>query len=337
MTMGELVCLGAQRIGLNIQMRSSSPRHESSNSRSPLIPILAPLFQGEWSHHGQGVSCPPHPPPPPGGSRHALSMWTSQHGMLLETLTLHARHMGERTQDLRAATSMWSLDYLWLLLPPATAGAILLRHGLPLDPSSCHLDIDVRGAPVQLQMPNSGRALQGDASIQAHLEFLTRQHLSPLFSALHSCAGLPIKILWGNAARIFSDILKAMVDTASAHGDATTLSDVARHGHALLTAPVWPDLAPNPLWEHGGRPDSFEAIQAPSSLYAQCCLRHRLAGQVHCSKCPLEPVSLCTKHAKRRVSKEATPDSPSAAHPQRSSTSFACDANRLPLRETGSD
>lgn len=334
--MDALVCLGARRLGLNIQMRSSSPRHESSNGRSPLIPILAPLFQGEWSHHGQGVSCPPHPPPPPGGSRHALSTWTSQHGMLLETLTLHARHMGERTQDLRAATSMWSLDYLWLLLPPAMAGVIFLRRGLPLDPASCLLDIDARGAPVQLQMPDSGCALQGDASIQAHLEFLTRQHLSPLFSALHSCSGLPIKILWGNAVRILSDILETMTDASNVHGDETTLSDVARHGSALLTARVWLDLTPNPLWVHGGRPASFAAIQAPSSLYAQCCLRHRLAGQVHCSKCPLEPTSLRTQHAARRVSTEATPDSQPASHLRRSSTGFACDASRLPLRETDS-
>lgn len=262
-----------------------------------MIPILAPLLQGEWAYYGEGVTCPPHPTPPAGGARHALPALTKQPATLREVLVRQARHLGIPGDDLRATASAWSLDYLWLVLPASIAGACLLRHGLPLDPASCLLDVDVHGVPIRLHLPHEGQALRGDPDSQAHREDLVRLHLSPLFSALHAGSSLPLKILWGNAARVLADTFSALSDVARASGDEEARLHIARQGAAWLTARAWQDGEPNPLWLHGGKPPTLLAITSKSTCLAQCCLRHLLPGQVHCGRCPLAPAAIRTAMA----------------------------------------
>lgn len=256
-----------------------------------MIPILAPLFQREWAPYGEGVTCPPHPAPPGGGARHALPALTGTPATLREVLVRHAQHLGVEGKDLRATASGWSLDYLWLLLPATIAGACLLRHGLPLEPASCLLDLDAHGTPIRLHLPHEGQALRGDLDSQAHRETLVRSHLSPLFAALHAASGLPLKILWGNAARVLADIFAALSGMAHASGDEEAERHIACQGSACLTACAWQDGEPNPLWLHGGKPPDLLAITPPSSCYAQCCLRHLLPGLAHCGRCPLAPTA----------------------------------------------
>ncbi len=216
-------------------------------------------------------------------------MLTSQTTELREVLVRHAGCLGVGGRDLRATAAAWSLDYLWLVLPAVIAGACVLRHGVPIDLAVCLLDVDTRGGPARLHLPHEGQALKDDADAQLHRETLVRQHLSALFSALHASSGLPVKILWGNAARVMADILTALLDVARAAGDEEALRHIDQQGSALLTAQAWPDGEPNPLWLHGGKPPSLLAIGSPSACHAQCCLRHLLPGQLHCSRCPLAP------------------------------------------------
>lgn len=258
-----------------------------------MIPVLAPLFQDEWAPYGEGMTCPPHPAPPVDGARHLLPVLMGEPATLRTVLVRHARHLGVAGEDLRATAAAWSLDYLWLLLPATIAGACVLRHGLPLDPASCLLDLDAHGAPTRLHLPHEGQALRGDLDSQAHRETLVRSHLSPLFAALRAASGLPLKILWGNAARVLADIFAALSDVARASGDGDGNEEAERHvthqGSAWLTACAWPDGEPNPLWLHGGKPPTLLAITSPSSCHAQCCLRHLLPGLAHCGRCPLTP------------------------------------------------
>lgn len=258
-----------------------------------MIPTLAPLFQGEWAPYGEGVTCPPHSAPPMEGARHLLPALTEEPATLHEVLVRHARHLGVVGEDLRATAAAWSLGYLWLLLPATIAGACLLRHGLPLELTSCLLDVDAHGTPTRLHLPNEGQALRGDLDSHVHRETLVRSHLSPLFSALHAASGLPLKILWGNAARVLADIFAALPDMVRASGeeDGEAERHIARQGSAWLMARAWQDGEPNPLWLHGGKPPTLLAITSPSSCHAQCCLRHLLPGLAHCGRCPLAPAA----------------------------------------------
>lgn len=259
-----------------------------------------------------------------GGTRHRLTALTSQRSLLSEVLALHARHLDAPATDLRASASIWSLDYMWLLLPGAIAGVILLRHGLPLEPASCLLDVDAHGTPARLQLPDAGQALLNDSSGQKHLAFLVRQHLAPMFSALHVCSGLPLKILWGNAARVLADIFTAIQDVANINGTEA----------ALLTANTWPDGTINPLWLHGGQPTSLQAITSPSSRHAQCCLRHLIPTQIHCGRCPLDPAAVRAAIGAKRVNMTSTPDR--RPPPRHATSGAACGANHPPSPETGS-
>ncbi len=246
-----------------------------------MIPRLAPLFQGEWARYGAGVACPPRPAPAPGVSRRALASLTTQPACLRALLLRHARQLGLPGHDLRASASAWSLDYLWLVLPPSLAAACLLHHGLPLDPSGCLLDLAPHGAPICLHVPHEGTPLADDPACLE--QTLIRAHLSPLFAALHLGSKLPVKILWGNAARVLAEVFRALSGAARAQQDDAPLHRIAALAQALLDSPTLRDGQPNPLWLYSKRgvPDR----------HAQCCLRHLLPAQAHCEACPLAPTA----------------------------------------------
>jgi ferric iron reductase protein FhuF len=254
----------------------------------PMIPILGPLFAGEWAVYGEALTCPPHPEPVAGGRRCRLTDLLTHPTLLCEVLQSHAQHLGVEGGDLRATASAWSLDYLWMLLPATVGAACLLRHGLPVDPACLGLEIGPHGAPVRLNLAHQGGGLEaplGEDAALPHLEDLVLRHLQPVFEALHRQSRLPQKILWANARRVLTGIFDAIGATACEEMPRIA----ALRGH-LLNRPHGRDSATSPLCVASARHRNEGASGAGEpSLYAQCCLRHLLPGQTHCGPCPLSP------------------------------------------------
>jgi ferric iron reductase protein FhuF len=276
-----------------------------------MIPILAPLFDGQWAAYGEALTCPPHPEPVQGVKRHGLMELLTHPSLLRDVLRGHARHLGVEDGDLRAAASAWSLDYLWMLMPGTVAAASVLHHGLPIDPACVMLDIGANGAPVRLHLPHEGAGLAGEVMgadrvtadlgedpALRHLEDLFVLHLRPVFEALHTHGRLPRKILWANARRVLTEIFDALMPVGMTASDSDEgMPRLVAIRSALLNREQWRSGQPNPL-------SALHALQASrslhashpigvawhdSALYAQCCLRHLLPGQTHCGPCPLSP------------------------------------------------
>lgn len=86
-----------------------------------MIPLLMPLFQGEWMPYGETLACATRWP----CDTIPVSRLIRDEMELGEAIRLHARHRGVIGKDLRAVASVWSLEYLWALLPPVVAAAFL--------------------------------------------------------------------------------------------------------------------------------------------------------------------------------------------------------------------
>src|SRR5690606_11615469 len=109
--------------------------------------------------------------------------------------------------DLRASSSAWSLVYLWALLPPVATAASVLRHGFPMRADEVAVCLDADGLPECFHIRGEGASLAG-LSTAVRYEALLRDHLEPLFDAIHRQTRLPRKILWGNTARYLETVLE---------------------------------------------------------------------------------------------------------------------------------
>lgn len=242
-----------------------------------MIPLLAPVFQGDWAPYGETLACVAQPP------QDALQVADLLRAppLLADVLRRHAQHLG--TRDLRPVASAWSLDYLWALLPPAVAAASLLQHEFPLHPDSMWLTLDKGAQPLRFTIADEGRPRPGSTTA-ARYDMLLGAHLQPLFAALGAAAGLAPRVLWGNAARYLDTLLEQIVMLA---GDAPR---VAEDREQLLGLPTWPDGRRNLLYGQRRvimRIENGRAI--PIKLHRQCCLYHRLPGREFCGACPLAP------------------------------------------------
>lgn len=247
-----------------------------------MIPMLAPLFQGEWAPFGAGLSCLP---PPPGAIR--LDRLIAEPEHLAALLRRHAAHLG--TDDLRPVSTGWLLDYCWLLLPPFAAAATLLQHRLPLRPDQTWLTADADGHPERLYLAHDGAALPGTAAGTRYGE-LVYQHLPPLIAALARHGRVPERLLWGNAARRLDAVFEQIL-LAAAH-----LPHCRQDADALLHQAAWPDGRTNPFHSPRQRrrlpPGSAAADAATvAELHRECCLCYMLPGQEYCSACPLDPAN----------------------------------------------
>jgi ferric iron reductase protein FhuF len=245
-----------------------------------VIPILAPLFQGDWAAYGETLACAPRPP------ADAVPVTALLHdaALLDGVLRRHARHLGVpgNDNDLRAVASAWSLEYLWALLPPVVAAASVLQHGFPVRAEDMAVSLDEDGEPVRFHIAGEGHALPG-RSTAARFDGLLWQHLEPLFAAVSRQARLPLKVLWGNTARYLELILGEALQLTGHAGH------VAADSEALLHCAAWPDGRANPLHARLRKVIRMaDGAAAPPRLHRQCCLSYLLPGQGHCQACPLD-------------------------------------------------
>lgn len=270
-----------------------------------MIALLEPLFQGDLAPHGEALQCAPQPP------ADALRVADLVHSpeLLGRVLRLHASHRGVEGKDLRAVASAWSLDYLGLLLPPVAAAASVLQHGFPMAAHQVWVRLGPHAHPLSFHIRELGRPQPGETTGVRYAALL-RHHLAPLFSALCSLAGVPVKILWGNAARSLEPVLdQALALTGGAThtaDDRRRLLQIAEDRRQLLHTAAWPVGTPqgeaawtNPLpgpqreirvgGEGGEGGESGKDRARTVKLHRQCCLFHLLPREGYCGACPLSP------------------------------------------------
>ncbi len=244
-----------------------------------MIPVLAPLFQGEWAVYGETVICSPQRP----AGAVSISCLSGNETLLGDTIYRYAAHRGVTGEDLRAAASAWSLEYLWALLPPVVAAASVLQHSFPLRARDVAVSLNDVGAPVCFHIKHEGHAMPGTPTATRYAPLLD-DHLGPLFDAIGRQTRLAQKILWGNTARY----LEIILDQALALTD--NASHVALDREILLQRPKQIDGQPNLLYMQQRTSVHIElGVATIVALNRQCCLLYRLPGQDHCGACPLAP------------------------------------------------
>ncbi|MCK6394937.1 siderophore-iron reductase FhuF [Diaphorobacter sp. HDW4A] len=244
-----------------------------------MILLLAPLFQGEWAAHGETLALASHWP----SEGVPISRLVSHDSLLGDAIRRYATHLGVTGNDLRAAASAWSLDYLWALLPPTAAAASVLQHRFPMHADDVALSLNDIGTPVRFHIRHEGHAMPGTPATTRYAPLL-EEHLDPLFKAIGRQTRLAQKILWGNAARYLEVILEqALALTNNA-------DHIAADRETLLQQPTHPDGRPNPLYGRKRTAVHVEDGAASTiTLHRQCCLFYRVPGQDYCGACPLAP------------------------------------------------
>lgn len=167
------------------------------------------------------------------------------------------------------------------LLPPLVAAATLLHHRLPAAAGEMAVSLDGNGQPALFHVTSLGTPMPGADAQQRHGPLL-EQHLAPLFARLSALAGVPQKILWGNASRLIDNLLR---EAAALPAADRVVADRA----ALLEQVHWPDGSRQPLYARARtvRPGPQRECV---TLHRQCCLYYLLPGEGFCGRCPLDPI-----------------------------------------------
>lgn len=226
--------------------------------------------------YAEGLACALQPPPG------ALLIHDLVHdaGLLGDVLQRHALHLNVR-DDLRAATSAWSLQYLSMLLPPVAAAASVLQHAFPVAAGEIALTLHDTGAPQRFYIGSAGLLLSDDTTMARYCP-LVWDHLDPLFAALANLTRLSGKVLWSNAARCLEAIFEQL--SAIAPG----APNVAADRNLLLRDPQGLGRRINPLYAPERRRLRLDQGEwRPRQVHRHCCLTHRLPGRGACSGCPL--------------------------------------------------
>lgn len=167
----------------------------------------------------------------------------------------------------RAILSFWSQHYLLALVPAAVAAALAAQRNLPVALDGMAAVLSDTGQPAALCVPHPGCAAAASCPA-ARLTPLLRTHLHPLAQAL-AVAGLPPRVLWGNAGAVLAWTLGVIAAPADR---------VAAVRRALGSA-CWADGGSNPLCP-------VLSCSGCGLGRRVCCLRHRLPGMAECPDCP---------------------------------------------------
>lgn len=250
-----------------------------------MIPMLAPLFQGQWASYGETLE---YCTSPPNGALAVTDLL--QTDVLRAALNRHAHHLQVRTQDWRPVASAWSLTYLWRLLPPAVAAISVLQQGFPLAATQMHVMLDDDGEAVRFYICDEGPSLRGTDTATRYRPLL-EQHLAPLFDTLHRVSGLAPKILWGNTARYFEPILEQALLLSGQNpviaADRDWLLQQRTRTESGITINLLYGKQLTALHDKDGATTLVK-------LHRQCCLYHLLPGEDYCGMCPLSPRNLQT-------------------------------------------
>ncbi|TJZ64737.1 siderophore-iron reductase FhuF [Chitiniphilus eburneus] len=237
-----------------------------------MIPLLQPLFRGDWSAYAETLVCTPSPP----AGAVPVADLIARPGLLHDVMARQARYRRVQGADLRAVASAWTMDYLWALLPGAVAAASVLQHRFPLAPEHLAVALDDLGLPRAFYLCDEGKALPGSDTM-TRFGPLLHQHLSPLFVTLSAQTRVPRKILWGSAARYIEGILE------QARAQIGPMPGLLADHDLLLDQPRWPDGERNPMHARCGNMNQA----APHTLHRQCCLYYLLPDEDYCGACPL--------------------------------------------------
>lgn len=170
---------------------------------------------------------------------------------------------GER----RAVLSFWSQHYLLALIPATVAAALVTQDDLPVALDGMAAVLSDAGQPTALCLPHSGCAAAASCPV-ARLTPLLRAHLQPLAQGL-AAAGLPPRVLWGNAGAVLTWTLGVVAAPAD------RISAVRR----ALAGACWADGGANPLCPVLSSTDCGLGRRV-------CCLRYRLPSVAGCPDCP---------------------------------------------------
>jgi ferric iron reductase protein FhuF len=243
-----------------------------------VIPLLQTLFQGDLSEYGESLACSPAP-----ATAVPIIELIGNHHRLEGILRRQAMNLGVPANDLRAVASIWSLGYLWTLLPPAVVPLSVLGHVFPLRADQMTVQLDIHDNPSCFYIVDEGHSAP-EHPTRARYEALLLQHLEPLFESIGKLSGLPLKVLWGNAARY----LEVILDQAGLLDERN--QRVLNDRSALLQTPLWPDGARNPLYAKQRQVVLHEnGTRESVKLHRRCCLNFRLPSETYCRACPLAP------------------------------------------------
>lgn len=243
-----------------------------------MIPLLAPIFRGEWAVYGETLACAPQPPT---GAVQVAEL-IARPELLAALLQQHARHRRVRRPDLRPVASAWSMHYLNALLPPVAAAASLLQHEFPMAPERAWISFEDGAVPQRFHITHEGHARPG-TDTAARYTALLFEHLGPLFAQLTRLTRIAPKILWGNAARYLEPVLQQGL-LLSGHAPS-----IAKDLDHLLHQPRW-GCADNPLFAVQRKVVRMQSgTPAPVTLHRQCCLYYLLPEEGYCGACPLAP------------------------------------------------
>lgn len=243
-----------------------------------MIPLLQTLFPGELSEYGENLVCSPAP-----ATAVPIIELIEDHHHLENILRRQASRLDAPLNDLRAVASVWSLGYLWTLLPAAVVPLSVLGHVFPLRADQMLVQLDIQGNPSRFYIVDEGHG-SPERPTQARYEALLLCHLQPLIESITELTGLSRKVLWGNAARYLEVILDqaALLDK----GNQRLLNDRT----VLLQTPLWPDGARNPLYAKQREVMLYANGHHESvRLHRRCCLNFRLPNEIYCGACPLAP------------------------------------------------
>lgn len=202
---------------------------------------------------------------------------------LIERLAL--RFPDARHCDL---ASLWARTYSARLIASVVFPTVLLDRRLPIHIDETRLVIDeTSGYPASFQLPNAGTTFE---TIDPFERFrpLIRGHIEPLIDAIAAHGKAPTKILWGDTAIAFDNLIRRARIAAIERGRVLDYDPIT-----LIEASHWPDGWKNPLHQPFFPPECCDGRRVRKT----CCLYYRLKpGNRFCGACPITE-----KQTKRRA------------------------------------
>ena len=234
------------------------------------LPILAPLFQGEFKQYANIFRFPA------GNNTSLPASVLLDPRFVKEQLALFRPDCDESL--FTEVLSEWSKYYFIRILAPVIAASVLLGHALPVRLSELELIFGKDGTVHGFVVKEQGTPITTTGV--ARYESLIEDNLKPLIESWSLHFSVPIKILWVNAARYINWI---NVQLEQAGMDVEICNTVK-----LLLDHRYINDNVNPLF---GCYRSKRIANKLVQVRRNCCLRYRLQATELCDDCPrlLEP------------------------------------------------